>query len=54
LEPADAVRQLRSGKPSIVIASNESGLIMNSFMLQPGEEKIIADRLTQLFRAHSA
>src|SRR6266478_57453 len=54
LEPADAVRQLRSGKPSIVLASNESGLIMNSFMLQPGEEKIIADRLTQLFRAHSA
>ena len=54
LEPADAVRQLRSGKPSIVLASNESGMIMNSFMLQLGEEKIIADRLTQLFRAHSA
>src|SRR5467141_53218 len=54
LEPADAVRQLRSGKPSIVIASNESGLIMNSFMLQPGEEKVIAERLAQLFRAHSA
>src|SRR6267378_1019553 len=54
LEPADAVRQLRSGKPSIVLASNESGLIMNSFMLQPGEEKVIAERLTQLFRAHSA
>jgi len=45
---------LRSGKPSIVLASNESGLIMNSFMLQLGEEKNIADRLTQLFRAHSA
>jgi hypothetical protein len=27
---------------------------MNSFMLQPGEEKIIADHLVQLFRAHSA
>src|SRR5882762_1452440 len=54
LEPADVVRQLRSGKPSIVLASNESGLIMNSFMLQLGEEKNIADRLTQLFRAHSA
>jgi hypothetical protein len=26
---------------------------MNSFMLQPGEEKIIAERLVQLFRAHS-
>jgi uncharacterized pyridoxal phosphate-dependent enzyme len=54
LEPREAAHQLRSGKPSIVLASNESGLIMNSFMLQPGEEKIIADRLTQLLRAHSA
>jgi L-seryl-tRNA(Ser) seleniumtransferase len=54
LEPADAVKQLRGGKPSIVVASNESGLIMNSFMLQPGEEKIMGERLTQFFREHSA
>jgi L-seryl-tRNA(Ser) seleniumtransferase len=54
LEPREAAHQLRIGKPSIILASNESGLIMNSFMLQPGEEKIIADRLTQLLRAHSA
>jgi uncharacterized pyridoxal phosphate-dependent enzyme len=54
LEPREAAHQLRSGKPSIVLASDESGLIMNSFMLQPGEEKIIAERLTQLLRAHSA
>ncbi len=54
LEPRDAMQQLRGGKPSIVLASNESGLIMNSFMLQPGEEKIIAERLAQLFRAHPA
>ena len=54
LEVRDAAQQLRSGKPSIVLARNESGLGMNSFMLQPGEERIIAERLTQLFRAHSA
>jgi L-seryl-tRNA(Ser) seleniumtransferase len=54
LQPRDAAQQLRAGKPSIVLASNESGLIMNSFMLQPGEEKTIAERLTQLLRAHSA
>ena len=54
LEPRDAAHQLRAGKPSIVLATNESGLVMNSFMLQPGEEKIIAERLTQLFREHSA
>src|SRR6202171_2517413 len=54
LSPVDAVKQLRSGKPSIVVASTETGLIMNSFMLQPGEEKIMGERLTQFFRAHSA
>ena len=53
LDPKDASKQLRSGKPSIVIESHTNGLGMNSFMLQPGEEKIIADHLVQLFRAHS-
>jgi L-seryl-tRNA(Ser) seleniumtransferase len=54
LEPADAVRQLRAGKPSVVLASTQTGLIMNSFMLQAGEEKILGDRLAQFFRTHSA
>jgi uncharacterized pyridoxal phosphate-dependent enzyme len=54
LTPQDASKQLKSGKPSIVIERTANGLGMNSFMLQPGEEKIIAERLVQLFRAHSA
>jgi uncharacterized pyridoxal phosphate-dependent enzyme len=54
LDPRDAYKALRGGQPSIVLGSNPSGLGMNSFMLQPGEEKIIADHLVQLFRAHSA
>jgi uncharacterized pyridoxal phosphate-dependent enzyme len=54
LIPQDASKQLRSGKPSIVLERTANGLGMNSFMLQPGEEKIIAERLVQLFRAHSA
>jgi L-seryl-tRNA(Ser) seleniumtransferase len=54
LDPRDAYKALRGGEPSIVLASNPTGLGMNSFMLQPGEEKIIADHLVQLFRAHSA
>jgi uncharacterized pyridoxal phosphate-dependent enzyme len=54
LTPQDASKQLKSGKPSIVIARTANGLGMNSFMLQPGEEKIIAERLVQLFHAHSA
>jgi L-seryl-tRNA(Ser) seleniumtransferase len=54
LTPQEAAKQLRAGKPSIVLARNETGLGMNSFQLQPGEEKIIAERLVQLFRAHAA
>jgi len=54
LDPKDAAKQLRGGKPSIVVESTPSGLAMNSFMLQPGEEKIIADHLVQLLRTHSA
>jgi uncharacterized pyridoxal phosphate-dependent enzyme len=54
LSPQDASKQLRSGKPSIVLARSKAGLGMNSFMLQPGEEKVIAEHLVQLLRAHSA
>ena len=54
LDPKDASKQLREGKPSIVLAMHNDALGMNSFMLQPGEEKIIATHLVNLFRAHSA
>ncbi len=47
---------LRSGQPSIAIGGGEGrpGLAMNSFMLQPGEEQIIAERLIKVFREHSS
>jgi len=54
LTPHDAAQTLRKSKPSIVLESTEIGLAMNSFMLQPGEDKIIADRLVQMFRAQPA
>jgi seryl-tRNA(Sec) selenium transferase len=54
LSAQDASKQLRSGKPSIVLERTATGLGMNSFMLQPGEEKVIAEHLIQLLRAHSA
>jgi uncharacterized pyridoxal phosphate-dependent enzyme len=54
LSAQDASKQLRSGNPSIVLERSGNGLGMNSFMLQPGEEKVIAEHLVQLFRAHSA
>jgi len=56
LTPAQASQVLRSGSPSIAIGGGEGrpGLAMNSFMLQPGEENIVAEQLVRLFREHSA
>jgi L-seryl-tRNA(Ser) seleniumtransferase len=46
---------LKKSTPSIVIGSGEKkpGLSMTSFMLQPGEEKIIAAKLTEILKAHT-
>jgi hypothetical protein len=30
------------------------GLAMNSFMLQPGEDKIVAEQLSRILREHAA
>jgi L-seryl-tRNA(Ser) seleniumtransferase len=54
LAPRTASETLRKSKPSIVVESTEIGLAMNSFMLQPGEERIVAEQLVQLFRGHHA
>lgn len=54
LSPREVASALRKGNPSIVLAAGEEKdvLSMNSFMLQPGEEKIIADALVAFFKAH--
>src|SRR5882762_974144 len=54
--PRDVSAALRQSKPSIVIGASErgGGLSMNSFMLQPDEEKIIAEKPTQTLQAHAA
>src|SRR5438128_1681943 len=56
LTPREATTALRSGKPSVVLSSGEHGeaLSMNSFMLQPGEEKIIARELVKVLKSHAA
>jgi L-seryl-tRNA(Ser) seleniumtransferase len=56
LTPQQASQLLRKGTPSIAMGGGEGkpGLGMNSFMLQPGEDKIIAEQLGKLFREHSA
>jgi hypothetical protein len=47
---------LRNSKPSIAIGGGEGkpGLSMCSFMLQPGEDKIVAQQLSRILREHSA
>jgi uncharacterized pyridoxal phosphate-dependent enzyme len=56
ITPHDAYVALRRGSPSIVLTTGErkDALSMNSFMLQPGEDAIIADKLYALLKAHSA
>jgi len=56
LTPQEVSKLLRESKPSIVLTSGEErpGLSMNSFMLQAGEYKIVADQLVKILRAHSA
>src|SRR6478672_300667 len=52
LTPEQVSKTLKSSKPSIVMGGGEGkpGLAMNSFMLQPGEDKIVAEQLVKLFR----
>src|SRR5438445_178281 len=56
LTPREAGAALRGATPSVVLSSGEHGeaLSMNSFMLQPGEEKIIARELVKVLKSHAA
>jgi len=56
VEPKVVSKLLRESKPSIVIGGGEGrpGLSMCSFMLQPGEDKIVAQQLSRILREHSA
>jgi L-seryl-tRNA(Ser) seleniumtransferase len=56
LESHQVSQLLRNSKPAIVIGGGEGrpGLTMCSFMLQPGEDKIVAEQLSRVLREHSA
>ena len=56
LTPKQVAQSLRNSRPSIVVGGGEGkpGLSMNSFMLQPGEDQIVAERLSYVLRDHSA
>lgn len=55
LTPKQAGQLLRESKPAIVMGGGEGrpGLSMNSFMLQPGEDRIVAEQLAKMLREHS-
>ena len=55
LTPKEASTLLRSSKPSIAMGGGEErpGLGMNSFMLQPGEDKIVSEQLSRILREHA-
>jgi uncharacterized pyridoxal phosphate-dependent enzyme len=55
LTPKEASKLLRSSKPSIAMGGEEQqpGLGMNSFMLQPGEDKIVSEQLSRILREHA-
>ena len=48
LTPAAVVSALRDGEPSIAIRSEGPALVIGVWMMQPGEEKIVARRLRQV------
>ena len=56
LEPQRVSEMLRNSRPAIVIGGGEGrpGLTMSSFMLQQGEDKIVAGQLLRILREHSA
>lgn len=56
IEPHEVSKILRNSNPSIVMGGGEDkpGLIMCSFMLQPGEDKIVAEQLSRVLRGHTA
>jgi L-seryl-tRNA(Ser) seleniumtransferase len=54
--PKEINAALRKGKPAIVLSTGEEGeaLSLNSFMLKPGEDKIIAEAVVAVLKTHAA
>jgi len=48
LEPQQVSQLLWNPKPAIVIGGGRPGLTMCSFMLQPGEDTIVAEQLSRI------
>ena len=54
---AECLKQLEAGDPSIVCLGGEDypyGFAVTPFMMQPGEEKVVGQRITEVLRAARA
>jgi L-seryl-tRNA(Ser) seleniumtransferase len=52
IKPAEAIRRLREGTPSIEVRPNTSeGLEIGVWMLAPGQDKIVAQRIREVLHA---
>lgn len=51
--PAEVARLLKEGEPSIVVRHDEESLHVGVWMLEPGEDKIVAGRLREVLRSLS-
>jgi L-seryl-tRNA(Ser) seleniumtransferase len=51
LTASDAVNKLRAGEPSIGTRSEGDALVIGVWMMQPGEDKIVARRLREVLQA---
>jgi L-seryl-tRNA(Ser) seleniumtransferase len=52
MTPADAVRALREGEPSIGARSEGDSLVVGVWMMRPGEDRIVARRLREVLARH--
>lgn len=53
MTPADVVKALRDGEPSIGTRSEGQTIVIGVWMMRPGEEKIVARRLRQVLEKKS-
>ena len=51
IKRADVVHKMRAGEPSILVWSADNALDLGVITLKPGEDRIVARRLTQELRA---
>jgi L-seryl-tRNA(Ser) seleniumtransferase len=53
ITPAEAVKALRDGEPSIGTRAEGNALVIGVWMMQPGDDKVVARRLREVLERRS-